>query len=144
MPRQLISTVLAIVGAVVGGALGYWAFFWFWSYGFHALVLPGALLGFGAGLLAQHRSMARGVICGIAALGLTVYTASRVWKLPDGDTFSYFVTHYHQLSAPTLLMTAVGTVLGFWMGKDSGSVSLRRRPEPPRGAREKVGPEPES
>jgi fucose permease len=134
MPRQLVSTVLAVIGGVVGGALGYWAVMWFWSQGFYALVLPGAMLGFGSGLLAQHRSMLRGVICGVAALGLTVFTAFRLWKLPEDESFSYFVTHYHTLSSATLLMTVAGTLLGFWMGKDSGSVSLGRKPAPPRGS----------
>lgn len=134
MPRQLMSTILGVIGAAIGGALGYWIFFWFYRQGFYALIVPGAALGFGCSLLAQHRSTIRGIACGVAALALTVYTAFGVWTLPDGDTFQHFVTHYHKLSPVTLLMTALGTALGYWMGKDSGYISFARKPEPPRPA----------
>jgi hypothetical protein len=133
MPRHLVSTLISIVGAVIGGALGYWLFFWFARHGFYALIIPGALLGFGCGLFAQHRSTVRGIVSGVAAFLLTVYTDFG-FEGQDGESLRYFVTRYHELGPVTLLMTVVGTLLGFWMGKDSGYLSVARKPEPPQSA----------
>ena len=38
------------------------------------LMIPGAFLGLGCSLLARHPSIVRGVFCGIAALGLSLFT----------------------------------------------------------------------
>ena len=38
------NNVLALCGAVAGGVVGYFAFFWVLEQGFYALALPGALL----------------------------------------------------------------------------------------------------
>ena len=74
MPRHLISNLLGLVGAVIGGALGFYTFGWLLGQGFYGLMIPGALLGLGCSLLAQHPSTIRGILCGLAALGLGLYT----------------------------------------------------------------------
>ena len=50
------QTLLTLCGAVAGGILGYFAFGWLLGQGFYALMLPGGLLGLGAGL-AKNRSV---------------------------------------------------------------------------------------
>jgi hypothetical protein len=70
------NNLLALVGAIAGGALGYWAFFWIVEQGFYALVLPGGLLGLGAGIV-KNRSWLIAVVCGLAAIGLGMYTEWR-------------------------------------------------------------------
>ena len=43
MPRHLIiSNVLGLVGAIVGGVLGFYTFGWLFHYGFYGLMIPGA------------------------------------------------------------------------------------------------------
>ena len=50
--------LLGIVGGVIGGTLGYFAFFFFVQEGFYTLVLPGTLLGLGCGWLSGMKSKA--------------------------------------------------------------------------------------
>src|SRR5687767_140920 len=67
------SPVLVLIGAAAGGAAGYALFWYARQWGFYAIVLPGALLGIGAGL-ARNRSVAMALICGLLALGLGLFT----------------------------------------------------------------------
>ena len=60
------SYLLALGGALVGGAVGYAAFFWIAGQGLYMLALPGVLVGVGAGLL-PTRSVAFAVLCGVLA-----------------------------------------------------------------------------
>ena len=46
---------LVLLGAVIGGLLGYVVFFWLAHQGFYGLVVPGGLLGIGAGLIPCSR-----------------------------------------------------------------------------------------
>ena len=128
MPRQILSWLLEAIGMVVGGAVGYWAFFWFARNGFYALMLPGGLLGLGCSLFSANRSNVRGIICAVAGLALTVYTDWGFERLNADPSFPYFVTHYHQLGPVTLLLTGLGTAIAYWMGKDSGYMSFARKP----------------
>jgi hypothetical protein len=98
-------------GALAGGALGYLAFFWLAGHGFYGLVLPGGLLGLGAGV-ARNRSVALAVVCGLLATALGLFAR---WQLGNDGTFGDFLLHVHQLSPPTLLMIAVGGAIGFWV-----------------------------
>ena len=61
MKRLLISNLLGLVGAAIGGVLGFYTFGWLEDHGFYGLAIPGAFLGLGCGLLAQHRSRPRGI-----------------------------------------------------------------------------------
>ena len=51
MPRHLISNLLGLVGAIIGGVLGFYTFGWLFYYGFYGLMIPGAFLGLGCSLL---------------------------------------------------------------------------------------------
>ena len=50
MPRLLISNMLGLVGALLGGVLGFYTFGWVLEHGFLGLMIPGALLGLGCSL----------------------------------------------------------------------------------------------
>jgi hypothetical protein len=120
MPRYLMSHLLGLVGAVVGGALGFYIFGWFVRYGFYGLMIPGALLGGGCGLLARHESIARGISCGVAAVVLALF--SEWWFLPflADPSGAYFVQHLTSLSPVTWLMVVVGAFIAYWLGRDAG------------------------
>ena len=62
-----------------GGVLGFYTFRWLLGQGFYGLMIPGAFLGLGCSLLAQHPSVVRGVFCGIAAFALSQFTE---WYFP--------------------------------------------------------------
>lgn len=117
---RIVSNTLGLVGGVVGGFVGYSLFFWITRQGFYALILPGALLGLGCGLLARHGSVARGVICGVAGVALGLYTEWTFAPFRDDASLSYFLTHVHTLRPVTLLMIALGGLIAYWLGKDGG------------------------
>src|SRR6184192_463662 len=66
------NLLVGLLGAAVGGALGYFGFVLALHQGLYALMLPGGLIGLGGGLLVKDRSVVRAVACGIfaACLGL--------------------------------------------------------------------------
>jgi hypothetical protein len=122
--RQITSNLLGLVGAVVGGVIGYYIFLWMVDQGFYGLMIPGALLGLGCGLLSQHVSHPRGVLCALAAIFLGMFAEWHFkWFVPD-DSFGYLVTHFHQKQQLTLIMLALGAFFAYWLGKDAGFARL--------------------
>jgi hypothetical protein len=105
--------VLVLGGAALGGFLGYLAFGWVYDQGFYALVLPGGLLGIGAGL-ARNRSVAVAILCGLCAIGLGLFTEWRFRPWRADESLGYFLVHVHELTPVTLGMVVLGGVLGFW------------------------------
>lgn len=105
---------LVLLGAILGGLVGYVAFFWFASHGFYGLVLPGGLLGCGAGVF-KSRSRYPSIICGVLALGLGLFTEWRFAPFVADTSLPYFLAHVTQLKSVTLLMITVGAAIGFWV-----------------------------
>ena len=111
---------LGLLGAVVGGVLGYFAFFSIAQQGFYALILPPVLLGYGAGLCAGRRSTELSIICAVAGLGLGLFTEWRFAPFLVDASFEYFIKHIHKLKPVTLVMIALGTYFSyrFALGRD--------------------------
>jgi hypothetical protein len=105
---------LVLLGAVMGGLLGYALFFWLAGQGYYALALPGGLLGLGAGMF-RTKSKAIAVVCGVVALALGLFAEWRFAPFAANDSLGYFVTHVHQLKPSTLVMIALGAIIGFWV-----------------------------
>ena len=120
MTRLVISNVLGLAGAVAGGVLGFYTFGWLSSHGFYGWAIPGAFLGLGCGLLAQHRSWPRGIVCAAAALVLSVFAEWYYHPFLEDGSFSFMVAHWKDLSPVALLLMAVGTIIAFWVGQDAG------------------------
>jgi hypothetical protein len=106
--------LLTLCGALIGGTLGYLAFFWIVDQGFYALVQPGGLLGLGASI-GRPRALWPAVLCGLLATALGVVTEWRYspWKIDHSLTF--FLLHVHKLEPITLVMIALGGAMGFWV-----------------------------
>ena len=104
---------LVIGGALVGGVIGFFAFFWIAGQGFYAMILPGGLIGVGAGLF-RNRSLGLAIGCGVAAVALGLFTEWRFAPFAADDSLGYFLAHVHQKKPLKLLMIAVGGVIGFW------------------------------
>jgi hypothetical protein len=135
MMRLVISNLLGLAGAAAGGVLGFYTFGWLVGHGFYGLMIPGAFLGFGCSVLARHSSVARGVVCGVAALALALFAEWRFLPFVADSSFQYFLGHVKDLSPVTFLMLAIGTVIAFWVGKDAGVrgyARARRLSEAPR------------
>lgn len=105
---------LVLCGAAVGGTLGYFIFFWIVSQGFYGLILPGALLGLGAGV-STSRSVVPAIVCGVLAVALGLFTEWKFAPFKKDDSLSFFLLHVHHLSPVTVLMIAAGGWIGFWV-----------------------------
>ena len=134
-PRQgscpVAGLLLGLLGAAVGGFLGYWLFFVIVRQGFYGIVLPGALIGIGCGCLSGRKSNALGILCGILGLLAGVLAEWRFAPFVSDKSLWYFLTHLHRLSGVTQVLILLGAVLAFWFGRGrEGGVWLRRRKPP--------------
>jgi len=120
MPRHLISNLLGLVGAIVGGVLGFYTFGWLVYHGFYGLMIPGAFLGLGCSLAASHPSTTRGILCGLSAVGLAAFTEWNYRPFNADNSLSYFLLHLTSLSPVTFLMIGIGALIAYWVGKESG------------------------
>ncbi len=137
MSRYLISHLLGLVGAALGGVAGYFLYRWIASTGLYGGMIPGAFLGLGCGLLARHPSYARGVVCGIAGLALGLFAD---WTTTITDkSFWEYVQDFKSVNRVLQLMILFGAVIAFWIGKDAGLVGRSRREER-RGAHRRLRP----
>ncbi len=108
------DNLLAIGGAVVGGAIGFFAFGWLLEQGLYGLVLPGGLLGIGGGF-AKTRSIFVPIACCVAALVLGFAAEAYYRPFIADHRLGYFVLHLFDLQPATLLMIALGGAIGFWI-----------------------------
>ena len=112
------SWALGIVGAIIGGVAGWFIYFWIASMGFYALALPGALVGLGFGALSRRHMISGGVFCAVVAFFLTAACEWRYSPFSTDESYSYFLTHIHQVDSPmTLLLIVLGVVFAFWFGR---------------------------
>lgn len=112
-PISPATLALGLVGAAVGGVVGYFAFFWIARQGFYAIILPPALLGLCAGLGARRRSALLASISAVAGLALGLFIEWRFAPFVVDGSLRYFVTHLHTLRPLTMLMIALGTILSY-------------------------------
>jgi hypothetical protein len=119
-PIETRSVALGLVGALIGGCIGYFAFFWIARQGFYALAVPPALLGLAAGLCARRRSRLLAIVCGLAGLALGLFTEWRFAPFVADDSLPYFLTHVHTLKVVTLLMLALGVYLSYSLALGRG------------------------
>src|SRR4051794_8504318 len=106
------QNLLAFFGALAGGIVGYCVFFWMARQGFYALALPGGLLGMGAGIV-KTRSILVALACAPAAAVLGLVAEWRFAPFAANESFSYFLAHVPSLSAVTLVLILVGSVIAF-------------------------------
>jgi hypothetical protein len=130
--ERIVSNVLGLVGAAVGGALGFYTFGWLLTRNLYAGMLPGGLLGLGCALLARHPSLARGVVCGLAGLAVGLFAESWYYSFVVDRSLQYFFSHLHEVSIVDWIFLIVGALLAYWIGKDSRYGRVRRRTGPPR------------
>lgn len=108
------QSLLVLLGACIGGALGYFAFCWLVGQGFYALALPGGLLGLGAGI-AKCRALWPACVCGLLAIMLGIVSEWHFFPFATDERLSFFLRHLHNLKPVTLILIAVGGVIGFWV-----------------------------
>ena len=116
LPQALVI-LRGLAGAVIGGVVGYFVFRWLARSGLYGIIIPGALLGLGAGLAARGQSIVLGVIAGCATLALSIVAEWSLFPFIKDGSLSYFITHLHTLPAIKLIMMAIGVGLAYWLGQ---------------------------
>jgi hypothetical protein len=125
MSRYLLSNVLAVVGALIGGTLGFYTFGWLYDHHYYGPMIPGAFLGLGSGLLARHYSLLRGILCGVSAFLLSLFTEWWFrWSGEDQGLQGFL----GNLSGMTWAMIVGGSLIAFWVSKDAERIGRGRRP----------------
>jgi hypothetical protein len=114
---NLTSYLFALLGATIGGVVGYYLFFWITKQGLYPMVVPGALMGLGCGALSGTKSNVIGIVCALAAVMLGLFIEWRFAPFVNDRSFGYLLIHVHQLRPMTLIMIAVGGLFGFWFGR---------------------------
>ena len=109
--------VRGLAGAVAGGVLGYFLFRWLYSNGLYGVMIPGAMLGLGAGFAARGKSVVLGVICAVAAVALGIYSEWSIGRFKQDPSLLFFITHVHHLPPVKLLLMGLGTVCAYWFGQ---------------------------
>jgi|SRR5437667_3090447 len=127
--RRVIAPVLSAIGAVLGGVLGHYAFRWIYSQGFYAPVVPGGLLGLGCAALSGQKSIIRGLLCGVAGIGLGLFSRWTIDAGPHADSFQDFAAHFYELSPITLALIALGGLIAYWCAQGY-FIEFWRRHEP--------------
>ena len=112
---NLFVLLRGIGGGVVGGAIGFFVVRWLAQQGMYGMMIPGAMIGLGAGLAARGRSVVLGVICAVAAITAAIFIEWTVFH-PRRE-LSFFLAHLHQLPSITVVMIGLGGVFAFWLGQ---------------------------
>lgn len=105
---------LVLLGALIGGLLGYVVFKWLLGQGFYGLMVPGGLLGMGAGVF-KTNTKAISVVCGVMAFLLGVVAEWSSFPFKADESLGYFIAHVHELQPATMIMLAIGAAIGFWI-----------------------------
>jgi hypothetical protein len=106
-----------IGGGVVGGVIGFFVFRWLARQGMYGMMIPGALIGLGAGLAARGKSLPLGVICACAAVIAAVVIEWALFPFVKDKSFSFFLAHLHHLGPVKLIMIGLGAVFAYWLGQ---------------------------
>ena len=106
-----------IIGAAVGALVGYFVFRWLARTGLYGIMMPGLLLGLGAGLAARGQSQGLGILCGLVAVVVTVFDEWSVFPFVKDSSFGFFVAHVHELPPIKLAMMGLGALAAYWFGQ---------------------------
>jgi hypothetical protein len=127
IPRSHVIAILrGLAGAVVGGAIGYFAFAFLLKQGLYSLVLPGFLMGMACGWASGRKSQPLGIACAVTALALSLLAEWQCRPFAADPSLGFFITHLHWLRPVTWLMLVLGVVTAYWFGV--GRDSVRARP----------------
>jgi hypothetical protein len=116
-PNQTLILLRGIGGAIAGGVAGYFLFVLLLRNGLYSSMIPGALMGLGAGLAARGRSPVLGILCAVVAIPLAIVGEWSVMPFRDDKSLAFFVTHVHELPPLHLVMMALGAAAAWWFGQ---------------------------
>ncbi len=109
--------IRGLLGAVIGGGAGWFAYFWLLNQGYDGLMIPSALLGAGFSMFSRRSAWSFGIACAVMGLGLMLVCEwQSLINFRDGPFFD-FLANLHKLNTPNKIMLGAGTLIAFWIGK---------------------------
>jgi hypothetical protein len=105
-----------IGGIVVGALLGWYGFKFLLGQGLYALALPGAIIGMVCGFASGIISRPLAIICGIVAAIEMIALEATYFPFVADPSFSYFLTHIHELRPWSIAMFVFGIIFASWFG----------------------------
>jgi len=106
-----------LLGAIIGGGVGWFVYFWLLNQGFDGLMIPGALVGVGFSMLSRRSAWSFGLACAAIGLGLMLVCEWQSLLNYRNGPFLDFLTNIHKLNMPNKIMLGAGTLIAFWIGK---------------------------
>jgi hypothetical protein len=105
---------LGLMGAMVGGAVGYVGVGWLARQGLYGIALPGVLMGVGAGLLSRQSSRLLPGLCGALGLLLGLFTEWHYFPFSRDPSLVYFLGHLGDLQPVSWIMILLGGFAAFY------------------------------
>ena len=115
-PNPASGWIRGIIGAIVGGAIGFVLFKWLWSQGFYAGMLPGGFIGAGFGIgAARQMGWAAAIACAIVALVFGCWADAATNE--TAQTLMEYVGDYARIPDINKIMIALGTLASGWFAR---------------------------
>jgi L-aminopeptidase/D-esterase-like protein len=111
-----VAAARGFCGGAVGGGLGYLAFRWMLTQGYYALVLPGALIGMGAGLGSGRRMLSLGLLSAVGALVVGVVADWNSLIAPAPTFLGHVATLLDANRRTPAILILVGVAISFYFG----------------------------
>ena len=115
-PSMQREMALSLGGILAGAIVGVVIFFLLAKTGLILLVLPGALTGFGRGLVSTRPSWFMALVCGLAGLAAGILGLWLILPFKADTGLLYFVTHIYHVTPLMLGMLAAGALAAAWLG----------------------------
>ena len=109
--------IRGLLGAIIGGGAGWFAYFWLLDQGFDGLMIPGALVGAGFSTLSHRSAWSFGFACALMGLGLMLVCEWQSLVNFRNGSFFDFLANVQKLNTPNKIMLGGGTLVAFWLGK---------------------------
>lgn len=111
------DSIRRAIGAIVGAGVGTFAYWLLLIRGYHILAAVGAGVALGVSAMARTKQIAWGVATGVLAVLLSVLVESLFRPFAADESFSYFISHLHDLPRNSLISLAVVAALGVYFGR---------------------------
>ena len=118
-----VQLPLGILGALLGGVIGFFLFQFLHAQGLYFMVLPGALVGLGCGFAARSRSIVFSIIAMVIAIPVAIFCE---WKTDaffcdDGQTLmgiGEYVSRMVELRGKQLpIFIGLNALIALWLGR---------------------------